>query len=92
MLSARGEIRRDEYCLDFYNHRNVGINKNSIMFSKCHGGKGNQNWWIDYDGAIHHESGFCVELHEDKAHIIVANCSKSNDKQKWLWKKYERKH
>lgn len=41
MLSKAGEIRRDEYCIDYTGH-------GSPVTYECHGSKGNQLWLYNH--------------------------------------------
>ena len=92
MLSKLGEIRRDEKCLDYAGgSQNLGVHDKIIAYV-CHGQQGNQNWWMEDDGLIHHDSGFCLEMLDDKKNLVMAECDKNNSRQKWIWKKYEKKH
>jgi polypeptide N-acetylgalactosaminyltransferase len=62
MLSKLGEIRRDDKCLDYAGGRGSLGAKDKIADFVCHGQQGNQNWWMEEDGTIHHDSGFCLEM------------------------------
>ena len=89
MLSKIGEIRRDDLCLD-YGGGSKNLRKlEEIVFRKCHGQQGNQNWWMNNDGSLNHDSGFCVELSEEAVdQIYMAECDKNNARQKWIWDLY----
>jgi hypothetical protein len=53
---------------------------------------GNQKWRIDSEeDLIYHESGFCLEVLGDKESLVMGNCDRSNERQRWIWKKYEKK-
>ena len=41
---------------------------------------------------IYHESGFCLEIMEDKESLVMAKCDKTNKRQVWTWKKYVKKN
>ena len=91
MLSKTGEIRRDEKCLDYSGGtQNIGV-KNKIVALNCHGQQGNQNWWMEDDGLIHHDTGYCIEILDDKTSLVMGVCDKHNAHQKWIWKKFEKK-
>ncbi len=42
---------------------------------------------MDVNGLIRHNTGFCIEMLEDKTSIIMADCNQNNERQKWFWKK-----
>lgn len=42
MLSKTGEIRRDEYCIDY-------TGRGSPVTYECHGSKGNQLWQYNHE-------------------------------------------
>ena len=84
MLSKVGELRRDDFCFDY-----TGVNEKISIF-KCHGQGGNQYWFMDDDGLIHHKKGLCIQLLDDKTSIVMAECNKNNIQQKWLWRKNEK--
>ena len=55
--------------------------------------EGNQNWRMDNEeDLIYHRSGFCLEVLDDKESLVMANCDRNNERQKWIWKKYEKKN
>ena len=56
MLSKKGEIRRDEICLD--------TSGAQIDLYKCHGSKGNQNW--EYNDEV-----ISLECQDDKIFQIL---------------------
>jgi hypothetical protein len=87
-LSKNDEIRSDELCFDYSGgQKNLGL-KNKIITYICHSYGGNQKWRIENDQIIH-ESGYCIEISQDKVNIIMQVCNPDNIYQKWQWKKRE---
>ena len=89
MLSKTGEIWGKNKCLDFSGDKRLLGIKDQIHLLECHKEQGNQNWWMDNDGLIHHNSGYCLELN-NQADIVMEECKKYNQRQMWLWKKVEK--
>jgi len=86
MLSKMSEMRRDEKCLDYAGGASqLGV-KDRIMVFTCHGQGGNQKWKMNESNLIQHESGFCIEMLEDKASIVMQRCDAKNPRQVWRWK------
>ncbi|XP_041447788.1 putative polypeptide N-acetylgalactosaminyltransferase 9 isoform X2 [Drosophila obscura] len=83
MLSKTGEIRRDDYCLDY-------AGKDVILYS-CHGGKGNQFWtYRENTKQLHHgTSGKCLAISESKDKLLMEECSQSLTRQEWLLESYD---
>jgi hypothetical protein len=42
--------------------------------------------FMDVNGLIRHNTGFCIEMLEDKTSIIMTDCNQNNERQKWFWK------
>jgi polypeptide N-acetylgalactosaminyltransferase len=90
MMSKNGEIRRDERCLDYAGGRgSLGV-KEKIVAITCHNQGGNQKWSYD-NGMIKHESGFCLEVGEDKVAMYMQECDPANNRQVWKWRKRDKK-
>jgi len=80
------EMRRDEKCLDYAGGAGqLGV-KDRIMVYTCHGQGGNQKWKMNENNLIEHESGFCIEMLEDRASIVMQRCDAKNPRQVWRWK------
>jgi len=90
MMSKNGEIRRDEHCFDYAGGRSSLGQKDKIFTYTCHSQGGNQKWYVD-NGLLKHESGFCVEISEDKVSIYMQECNVNNARQIWKWKKRDAK-
>lgn len=62
LLSKAGEIRRDDWCMDYSGE--------SVVILPCHGQKGNQEW--EYSSVSIEEEMFCIVkstvLHTDDTH------------------------
>lgn len=89
MMSKLGEIRRDEHCFDYAGGRAMLGQKDKIFTYSCHSQGGNQKWTVLDNGLIKHESGFCIEMGEDKVSIYMQTCDSENPRQVWKWKKRE---
>jgi len=90
MMSKNGEIRRDEHCFDYAGGKGSLGQKDKIFTYTCHSQGGNQKWHVD-NGLIKHESGYCIELAEDRVGIFMQECDSNNKRQLWKWKKRETK-
>lgn len=90
-MSKLGEIRRDEHCFDYAGGRAMLGQKDKIFTYSCHSQGGNQKWTVLDNGLIKHESGFCIEMGEDKVSIYMQTCDSENPRQVWKWKKREQK-
>jgi polypeptide N-acetylgalactosaminyltransferase len=86
MMSKLGEIRRDEHCFDYSGGRSQLGQKDKIFTYTCHSQGGNQKWSVE-DGLIKHQSGFCIEMGQDKVSIYMSECDRNNNRQLWKWKK-----
>lgn len=89
-MSKNGEIRRDEHCLDYAGGRGALGVKDKIISMACHSQGGNQKW-IYENGLIKHESGFCIEIGDDKVSMYMAECNPANSRQVWKWRKRDKK-
>lgn len=83
LLSKEGEIRRDEYCIDY-------PGRGSVVTYECHGSKGNQLWEYNHEsGRIYHPiSRKCLALSDDDKKLIMSACDKANDRQSWAFQHY----
>ncbi|CAG9831785.1 unnamed protein product [Diabrotica balteata] len=85
MYSKSGEIRRDEYCLDFSGGQDV------ILYP-CHGSKGNQFW--DYDQELkllrHGSSDKCLAINDIKTKLIMERCNPDVQRQQWSLENYDK--
>ena len=95
MLSSLGEIRRNDKCLEFSGGKRKLKKEQQLFFRNCHGLEGNQRWWVEEDGSIHHNSGYCLEMLEssvmNEKTLVMAECNKKNILQKWIWNVNEKK-
>ncbi|VDK69011.1 unnamed protein product [Litomosoides sigmodontis] len=78
LLSKAGEIRRDEYCIDY-------TGRGSPVTYECHGSKGNQLWQYNHTtGRLYHPiSHNCLTLSDDNTMLVMRVCDASNDRQRW---------
>ncbi|XP_028137664.1 putative polypeptide N-acetylgalactosaminyltransferase 9 [Diabrotica virgifera virgifera] len=85
MYSKTGEIRRDEYCLDFSGGQDV------ILYP-CHGSKGNQFW--DYDQELkllrHGSSDKCLAINDIKTKLVMERCNPDVQRQQWSLENYDK--
>ncbi|XP_034654747.1 putative polypeptide N-acetylgalactosaminyltransferase 9 isoform X2 [Drosophila subobscura] len=83
MLSKTGEIRRDDFCLDY-------AGKDVVLYS-CHGGKGNQFWtYRENTKQLHHgTSGKCLAINEAKDKVLMEECGSSLTRQEWVLEGYD---
>ncbi|KAG4066660.1 hypothetical protein HA402_007296 [Bradysia odoriphaga] len=83
MLSKTGEIRRDEACLDY--------SGGDVVLYPCHGSKGNQYWVYNTDTnqLRHGSSDKCLSMTENKKKIIMEECNKHKEPQKWKLQNYD---
>uniref|UniRef100_A0A0N5ADE3 Polypeptide N-acetylgalactosaminyltransferase n=1 Tax=Syphacia muris TaxID=451379 RepID=A0A0N5ADE3_9BILA len=83
MLSKAGEIRRDEYCIDF-------TGSGPPVTYECHGSRGNQMWeYNDKTGRLFHPtSNKCLELSADNKSLVMNTCDESNTRQLWKFQNY----
>jgi len=83
MLSKTGEIRRDEACLDY--------SGGDVVLYPCHGSKGNQYWVYNTDSnqLRHGSSDKCLSMTENKKKIVMEECSKHKEPQKWKLQNYD---
>ncbi|XP_022237752.1 putative polypeptide N-acetylgalactosaminyltransferase 9 [Limulus polyphemus] len=81
MLSKRGEIRRDEACLDFAGQ--------DVILYPCHGSMGNQQWIYNPNNhSIQHGSSRkCLEMAPDKQNVFMKECTNSS-LQRWMFQNY----
>ncbi|MFH4974320.1 hypothetical protein AB6A40_001029 [Gnathostoma spinigerum] len=83
LLSKNGEIRRDEFCLDF-------TGSGSPNTYNCHGQKGNQLWKYDHKkGTLFHEvTRMCLELGDPMKALLMKKCDTNNARQRWKFESY----
>lgn len=105
MYNREGELRRDEYCLDYHTLE--------ICLVKCHGGKGNQvkitatfsSWFKfflkvfltcqhwefkeDLHQLQHKVSGKCLTVKSDNKTLVMDVCDSNKDTQKWDLDRYD---
>ncbi|VDM92786.1 unnamed protein product, partial [Onchocerca ochengi] len=83
MLSKTGEIRRDEYCIDF-------TGRGSPVTYECHGSKGNQLWEYNHKtGRLYHPvSRKCLTLSDDDKMLIMNICDDKNGRQRWRFQNF----
>lgn len=86
-MSKLGEIRRDEHCFDYAAGKSGLGQRDKVFTYSCHSQGGNQKWTVLATGQIKHESGFCIELSDDKVGVYMQVCDASNSRQIWKWKK-----
>ena len=90
MMTKNDEIRLDDLCLEFAGGlTDLGV-KEKIVSMNCHN-KGAYQKWTYENGLIKHDSGFCMELSQDKVSIFMQECNPSNTHQLWKWKKRDTK-
>ncbi|XP_067930329.1 polypeptide N-acetylgalactosaminyltransferase 5-like [Watersipora subatra] len=78
LMSKKGEIRRDEACLDY-----DGSGK--VKTYLCHNLEGNQKWVYKESGLIEHSvSQSCMEG-SDAGELVMNICDVNNIRQLWLW-------
>ncbi|MCP9258778.1 Tubulin alpha-1 chain [Dirofilaria immitis] len=67
MLSKTGEIRRDEYCIDY-------TGRGSPVTYECHGSRGNQLWDYSHEtGRLYHPvSRNCLTLSDDDRMLVMS--------------------
>ena len=69
--------------------------KNDALYvDTCLGNIEEQRWTYDKDGTIRHSNGFCLELEirtDYQEVLIMAECDKNKETQKWQWSKNEKK-
>lgn len=84
MLSKTGEIRRDEYCIDY-------TGRGAPVTYECHGSRGNQLWEYDHQsGRLYHPvSRKCLELSRDNRELLMNPCDPANDHQLWKFQNYD---
>ncbi|XP_015912972.1 putative polypeptide N-acetylgalactosaminyltransferase 9 isoform X2 [Parasteatoda tepidariorum] len=82
MLSASGEIRRDEACMDY-------AGKDVILYP-CHGAKGNQMWFYDphNHSLMHGVSRKCLEMTKDKQGVSMETCN-GGPRQMWGFQNFD---
>lgn len=80
-LSKEGEIRRDDFCLDY-----AGT---ALTIYYCHGSKGNQLWrYNDENGQIlHPSSNKCLAVND--VLLEMTNCDPARPEQKWKFANYD---
>ena len=92
MLSQKGEIRRDETCLD-------GGQGESVVLYPCHGDQGNQEWVIEEGKIVHRLTGKCLTVSGNDTpaaplpgkpevrFATLSRCKTDNQalKQEWVW-------
>ena len=85
MLTKEGEIRINDFCLDYEGGAShLGVPQ-QILVIKCHGLGGNQNWSYK-NKKIMHLSGFCIELAKNNNRSVVMNtCNSTSSRQLWEW-------
>ncbi|VDM42184.1 unnamed protein product [Toxocara canis] len=83
LLSKEGEIRRDEYCIDY-------TGRGSPVTYECHGSKGNQLWEYNHEsGRLYHPvSRKCLALSDDDKTLVMASCDMKNARQSWKFQYY----
>jgi hypothetical protein len=88
-MSKDGELRRDEWCLE-YTEGQEGIGKSGKLFSlKCNQTEF-QKWSYKDDLLIHTQSNLCIELASDKKGVLMHVCDRGNVNQIWRWRKREK--
>jgi len=77
LLSKKGELRRDEACLDF--------GGKDVILYPCHGQGGNQNWaFNEADSSIRHlASKKCLAITGDRHRLVMEECTVNNPRQVW---------
>uniref|UniRef100_A0AAF5PRH6 Polypeptide N-acetylgalactosaminyltransferase n=2 Tax=Wuchereria bancrofti TaxID=6293 RepID=A0AAF5PRH6_WUCBA len=83
MLSKTGEIRRDEFCIDYTGH-------GSPVTYECHNSKGNQLWEYNHEtGRLYHPvSRYCLTLSDDDKMLVMKNCDDKNGRQRWRFQHF----
>jgi len=83
MMSKQGEIRRDEACLDYAG--------SDVILYPCHGSKGNQYWVYNHqDSTLRHgSSSRCLTISTKKDKLLMENCNKENERQRWKFQNYD---
>jgi len=77
LLSKKGELRRDDACLDF--------GGKDVILYPCHGQGGNQNWaFNEADSSVRHlASKKCLAITSDKHRLAMEECTVNNPRQVW---------
>ncbi|KAM3724329.1 Polypeptide N-acetylgalactosaminyltransferase [Dirofilaria immitis] len=83
MLSKTGEIRRDEYCIDY-------TGRGSPVTYECHGSRGNQLWDYSHEtGRLYHPvSRNCLTLSDDDRMLVMRICDEKNGRQRWRFQRF----
>ncbi len=87
LMTKQGEIRKDDYCVDYPGGDQRLGQKDNLLMYQCHGKGGNQKWTMEEDGLLKHASGYCIEISVDGKGLFASKCDSTNQRQIWKWKK-----
>lgn len=80
-LTEDGEIRRDEFCLDY--------SGKGLMIYGCHGMKGNQEWEYNHNKSqiLHKASNQCMSA--GRINVEMVECNPEKPEQQWVFQNYD---
>ncbi|KAK3852462.1 hypothetical protein Pcinc_040953 [Petrolisthes cinctipes] len=84
-LSKNGELRREEMCAEIPTY--FSGNTEKVRMSRCHGRRGNQEWYLTQQGQlIHKVTNKCLDRADKQSmdDVVVSDCTNSWTQQWWF--------